>query len=296
MSYANLVGVQFKRAGRVYHFALREQMSVLVGDMVVVDTDRGLSLAKVVKLVYHDNVEEKKGAAKKVIRKATPNDLKEGRIKADEMQGYVQEKIKKLSLNMQILKVEVHFSGNKVLVYFSAPGRVDFRKLVKELASDLHLRVELKQVGPRNETKLLGGVGVCGREYCCSSFLREFLPVSTKMAKNQNLAINPTKLSGGCGRLLCCLRYENDNYTELRKKLPERGEKVLLKETNTQVTVVKVDLLNEILLIESEEGSRTSVKASKTEVISKPDSTSPSSTEDAEADWGEDLDLEDLLE
>ena len=185
MPYTNLAKVQFKRAGKLYHFVIREHMHLLVGDMVVVDTDRGLSLAQVVQLSYAPGSDKK---IKPIIRKATAGDLKEGRISVAEVHSFVQGKITEIGLNMKVLKVEVQFSGNKILVYFSAPGRVDFRKLVKEIATGLKLRVELKQVGPRNETKLLGGMGVCGREYCCSSFLREFLPVSTRMAKNQNLA------------------------------------------------------------------------------------------------------------
>ena len=127
---------------------------------------------------------------------------------------------------MRIINIEVQFGGNKVIVYFSAPGRVDFRELVKELASGLKTRVELKQVGARDEAKLTGGLGICGREFCCSSWLREFVPVSIKMAKNQNLALNPNKVSGGCGRLLCCLTYEDETYSELRQKLL-LGEPVL---------------------------------------------------------------------
>lgn len=292
MSYVNIAAVQFKRAGKVYHFTIREHMTVLVGDMVVVDTDRGLSLAKVVQL-FSEPLGEKK--TKPVVRKATAGDLKEGRISVAEAHDFVQKKITQLVLEMKVLKVEVQFSGNKVLVYFSAPGRVDFRKLVKEVATGLKLRVELKQVGPRNETKLLGGMGVCGREYCCSSFLREFLPVSTRMAKNQNLALNPGKVSGGCGRLLCCLKYENDNYTYLRRKLPEKGALVQVTSRDFEGTVSKVDLLNEMLLVEGDDNVRLSVAYKDVKVLRAGGKTRKAATRDDAQDWGEDLDLDDLV-
>ena len=292
MSYTNLAAVQFKRAGKVYHFVVREHMTLLVGDTVVVDTDRGLSLAKVVQLVYKKDCDKQ---AKPIIRKATAGDLQEGRISTGDAQSFVQKKITQLELNMKVLKVEVQFSGNKVVVYFSAPGRVDFRKLVKEVAAGLKLRVELKQVGPRNETKLLGGMGVCGREYCCSSFLRDFLPVSTRMAKNQNLALNPGKVSGGCGRLLCCLKYENDTYSELRRKLPPRGALVEVPSHNLRGIVSKVDLLNEMLMVETDNNEHLNVAAQDVKILQISSQARSPDKSDDEQDWGEDLDLKDLL-
>ena len=292
MTYNNLAAVQFKRAGKIYHFAVREHMTVLIGDMVVVDTDRGLSLATVVRLIYEKDREKK---IKPIVRKATAGDLKEGRISAEAAQAFVQKKITQLELNMKVLKIEVQFSGNKIIVYFSAPGRVDFRLLVKDIATGLKLRVELKQVGPRNETKLLGGMGVCGREYCCSSFLRDFLPVSTRMAKNQNLALNPGKVSGGCGRLLCCLKYENETYTELRRKLPERGSLIEIISNNLKGTVSKVDLLNEMLLVESENNEYLNVAAKDVKVLQTFSQVRKQAKSDDDQEWGDDLDLKDLL-
>ncbi len=292
MSYVNLAAVQFKRAGKIYHFAVREHMALLVGDTVVVDTDRGLSLAEVVQLVYEKGNEKK---IKPVVRKATASDLQEGRTAADEARAFVQKKITQLELNMRVLKVEVQFSGNKIVVYFSAPGRIDFRKLVKEIATGLRLRVELKQVGPRNETKLLGGMGVCGREYCCSSFLRDFLPVSTRMAKNQNLALNPSKVSGGCGRLLCCLKYENDTYTELRRKLPPKGTLVEIINHNLRGTISKVDLLNEMLSVTTDNDEHLNIAADQVKVLQIPTRTRTATKTSDEQDWGEDIDLKDLV-
>lgn len=293
MAYRNLVAVQFKPAGKLYHFAVKEKMTVTVGDKVIVETERGPSIAEVVRLDYDRSGKKN---IRQTVRKASPSDLKEGRVKSADAERFVRKKISRLRLNMKLLKVEVQFSGNKMMIYFAAPGRVDFRRLIKELASGLKLRVELKQVGPRNETKLLGGVGICGREYCCSSFLREFLPVSTRMAKNQNLAINPNKVSGGCGRLLCCLKYENENYSEARKKLPERGSKVFVKTHNLHGIISKVDLLNETLFIENEDSTkRIAVKNDDIEVLEHYQEKKPVEQRDEDDEWGEDLELKDLL-
>ena len=301
-SYLNVVGVQFRRAGRIYFYSLREKMSVLLGDKVVVDTERGLSLGEVVSLRYSKSDKR----MKPVVRKATHHDPKQRskntnkrpRLSNEEMYEFVSTTVRGLELRMSILKVEPQFGGNKVLIYFSAPGRVDFRKLVKELAHGLQLRIELKQVGPRNEAKLLGGIGICGQEYCCSSFLREFLPLSTKMARNQNLALNPSKVSGGCGRLLCCLRYENDTYSALRKKLPSSGDKITIvgeadiDEDKNHGVVIKTDLLNESLLVEMSDGDRVVIKAEKVKKMTQVQDGAEALAEE----WGEDLDLEELLD
>jgi cell fate regulator YaaT (PSP1 superfamily) len=195
-----------------------------------------------------------------------------------------------MKLKMQVLQCEIQFGGSKVIVYFSAPGRVDFRDLVKDLATGLKARVELKQVGARDEAKLVGGIGICGREFCCSSFLREFVPVSIKMAKNQNLALNPTKVSGGCGRLLCCLTYENDLYTELRKQLPPRGTRVRAIEEGILGNVLKGDVLNQVVLIEAQDGRYMSIKLKNLEIVEP--GTGVPEEQDSEADnWAEDIDL-----
>jgi hypothetical protein len=198
-------------------------------------------------------------------------------------------------LNMRILTAEGQFGGNKITVYFSAPGRVDFRDLVKDLASALRARVELKQVGARDEAKLVGGLGICGREYCCSSFLRDFVPVSIKMAKNQNLALNPNKVSGGCGRLLCCLTYENEAYVDLRSKLPALKSRVRSLEEGVTGSVIKTDILNQLVMIETADGRQLSLRVKDIEVLER----SQVRTEDpdmAEAEsWGDDLDLGSLM-
>lgn len=181
---------------------------------------------------------------------ASQRDLEEARKLTPEAAAKVaKERADRLGLKMTVLQSEVQFGGNKVIIFFSATGRVDFRDLVKDLASSLKARVELKQVGARDEAKLVGGIGVCGREFCCSSFLRDFVPVSIKMAKNQNLALNPSKVSGGCGRLLCCLTYENDQYTELRKSFPPKNAQIRCLDDGVVGRVLKGDVLNQTVLI-----------------------------------------------
>lgn len=303
MSYINVVGVQFNKAGKIYDF-FTNNISLRIGDSVVVDTDRGSSLAKVVKVKYVADSEYEKNALKKVIRKASHKDLDTtGKLTEEDAIKFTRDKVKNLDLDMRILKGEIQFSGNKVIIYFTSPGRVDFRDLVKELASGLKTRVELKQVGARDEAKLIGGLGICGREFCCSSFLREFVPVSIKMAKNQNLALNPTKISGGCGRLLCCLTYENDTYTNLRAKLPALNSYVEVHERSGLAKVVRTDFFNQIVLVSFDGAEAEEFPAHKTHEVSKEEAKrwlegdnkeSEENLETADASWGEDIDLEAL--
>lgn len=284
----SLIGVQFRRAGKIYDFSPGEHI-VQAGDDVVVDTERGLSLAKVVQVKYMEpnRVPED---IKPIIRVASKNDIQDTqKLGSESVTTYTRERVTNLKIDMRVLKSEVQFGGAKVIVYFSAPGRVDFRELVKDLAAGLRARVELKQIGARDEAKIVGGVGICGREYCCSSFLRDFVPVSIKMAKNQNLALNPNKVSGGCGRLLCCLTYENDVYVELKKKLPPRGVRVRYDEDQFGM-VLKGDILNQMVSIETDDGQQISVAVSSIEIVEK-----GKTSQAAEGDtWGEDIDLESL--
>ena len=292
MDGLNIVGVQFRRAGRIYDFSAGE-LNLQVGDDVVVDTERGPSLAKVAQLRFAGTGDpEANKALKNIMRLATRRDVDETRkLTPEATVSFARERTDRLGLKMSVLQADVQFGGNKVIVYFSAPGRVDFRELVKDLATGLKARVELKQVGARDEAKLVGGLGICGREFCCSSFLRDFVPVSIKMAKNQNLALNPSKVSGGCGRLLCCLTYENDLYTELRKKLPPRGTRVRSIEDGTIGDVLKGDVLNQALLIETSEGRLTTVKLKDVEIVER-NAGRPTEDEGSEAEsWGEDLDF-----
>ncbi len=286
----NIVGVQFIRAGKIYDFDGKD-MSLRIGDQVVVETERGPAMATVVRLKF-DEIFTKERALKPVMRRASDKDLEESKhLTTPKVMNITKDKVKELGLDMRLLSSEVSLGGNKVTVYFTSSGRVDFRELVKSLASKLRARVELKQVGARDEAKILGGIGICGREFCCSTFLREFVPVSIKMAKNQNLALKPTKVSGGCGRLLCCLTYENSLYTELRTKLPPLKSRVQY-DGDLQGDVVKTDLLNQMVVIEDAQGQQVHKKI-KDIVVLKGQQAKSSTDED---EWADELDLEALLD
>ncbi len=287
----NVVGVQFRRAGKIYDF-LTGEMTLHVGDQVVVDTDRGATVGRVVKVDAKVSVDVDPASVKPVIRMATERDLDEvGHFSHSQVMDIARSRVEVFKLDMRIMKVEMQMSGNKITIYFSSPGRVDFRDLVKDMAAALRARVELKQVGARDEAKLVGGVGICGREYCCSSFLRDFVPVSIKMAKNQNLALNPSKVSGGCGRLLCCLTYENDAYIDLRRKLPGLKARVRSLTDSDYGVVIKTDILNQMVVFETPDGRLVTAKAKDIEIVDK-SQTAQKDAVDSEAEmWAEDIDL-----
>ncbi|GIP41379.1 stage 0 sporulation protein [Paenibacillus sp. J31TS4] len=225
----SVVGVRFKKAGKIFYFDPLD-LPVQKDDSVIVDTARGLEYGTVVigkRDVSEDDVVL---PLKKVIRVANEADavLVEGnKAAAKDAFGICQVKIREHNLKMKLVDVEYTFDRNKIIFYFTAEGRVDFRELVKDLASVFRTRIELRQIGVRDEAKLLGGIGPCGRILCCSSFLGDFEPVSIKMAKDQNLSLNPTKISGLCGRLMCCLKYEHDNYESAKDELPRVGRMVM---------------------------------------------------------------------
>lgn len=220
-----VIGVRFKKAGKIYYFN-PSGLDIKKGDFVVVETARGVEFGECVIGIKGISEEEIVSPLKNVIRKAEPEDIEkniENKQKEKEAYDICAEKILKHGLDMKLIDVEYTFDNNKVIFYFTADGRVDFRELVKDLASIFRTRIELRQIGVRDEAKMTGGLGPCGRTLCCSTFLGEFVPVSIKMAKEQNLSLNPTKISGICGRLMCCLNYEQDIYEEIRKKLPKVG-------------------------------------------------------------------------
>ena len=224
----NVIGVRFRPAGKVYFFD-PAGMDIKTGDHVIVETARGIEVGHVV--LGSRAVDESKviQPLKPVIRMATAADEEtERRNKEKEKDafGICLEKIKKHNLQMKLIDAEYTFDNNKVLFYFTADGRIDFRELVKDLAAVFKTRIELRQIGVRDETKIMGGIGICGRALCCNSYLSEFVPVSIKMAKEQNLSLNPTKISGVCGRLMCCLKNEEETYEELNSKLPNIGDYV----------------------------------------------------------------------
>ena len=223
-----VIGVRFRKAGKVYFFD-PAGMEIKTGDHVIVETARGIEFGHVV--LGNREVEDKKVVQplKPVIRMATRADEEvERKNKEKEKEAFkiCLEKIKKHDLQMKLIDAEYTFDNNKVLFYFTADGRIDFRELVKDLAAVFKTRIELRQIGVRDETKIMGGVGICGRALCCHSYLSEFIPVSIKMAKEQNLSLNPTKISGVCGRLMCCLKNEEETYEELNSKLPNIGDYV----------------------------------------------------------------------
>ena len=221
-----VIGVRFRSGGKVYYFGPGE-LNIKSGEHVIVETARGVEYGYVV--LGNREIEDGKviQPLKSVIRMATADDdarEENNRKKEKDAFGICQEKIRKHGLEMKLIDVEYTFDNNKILFYFTADGRIDFRELVKDLASVFKTRIELRQVGVRDETKIVGGVGICGRELCCHSYLSEFIPVSIRMAKEQNLSLNPTKISGVCGRLMCCLKNEEETYEYLNSKLPGVGD------------------------------------------------------------------------
>lgn len=221
-----VIGVRFRNAGKVYYFAPGD-LEIEQGDHVVVETARGVEYGYVVLGVKEVEEERIVQPLKPVMRVATPEDdekAESNREKEKEAFTICLEKIRKHGLEMKLIDAEYTFDNNKVLFYFTADGRIDFRELVKDLAAVFKTRIELRQIGVRDETKILGGIGICGRPLCCHSYLADFVPVSIKMAKEQNLSLNPTKISGVCGRLMCCLKNEQETYEELNSKLPNLGD------------------------------------------------------------------------
>ncbi len=223
-----VVGVRFKEAGKIYYFCPLD-FDIKTGDFLIVETVRGIEFGQCITGIKFVSDEEIVSPLKNVIRIATSDDLKtnrENKIKEKYAFTVCLEKIKDHNLQMKLSDVEYIFDCNKVIFYFTASGRIDFRDLVKDLASIFKIRIELRQIGVRDESKMIGGLGVCGRTLCCSSFLKEFAPVSIKMAKEQNLSLNTSKISGVCGRFMCCLNYEQTTYECIRKKLPSINSEV----------------------------------------------------------------------
>ena len=247
---AKVIGVRFRKAGKMYYFD-PAGFDINVGDNVIVETARGIEYGKVVLGLREIEDEKIIQTLKPVIRKATPEDDEiERRNKEKEKEAFkiCLEKIKKHGLEMKLIDTEYTFDNNKILFYFTADGRIDFRELVKDLASVFKTRIELRQIGVRDETKIMGGIGICGRTLCCNSHLSEFTPVSIKMAKEQNLSLNPTKISGVCGRLMCCLKNEQEAYEELNAKLPDVGD-IVTTSDNLQGEVQSVSVLKQLVKV-----------------------------------------------
>ena len=238
-----VIGIRFRRAGKIYYFAPEDHVEYAQGQHVIVETARGIEYGEVVISNKEVDDAEVVQPLKKVIRLATSEDderYKQNKIKEKEAFFICKEKIIKHKLDMKLIDVEYTFDNNKVLFYFTSYERVDFRELVKELASIFKTRIELRQIGVRDETKMCGGIGICGRSLCCNTFLGDFQPVSIKMAKEQNLSLNPIKISGICGRLMCCLKYEQECYVEIRGRLPIVGDIVITPDGKGEVLSVNV--------------------------------------------------------
>ena len=241
-----VVGVRFRNAGKIYYFG-PGKLDIHAGMHVIVETARGVEMGTVMTEPKGVSEEEVIQPLKPVIRIATEADEKtvaKNREKEKDAFRICLEKIAKHKLDMKLVEAEYTFDNNKLLFYFTADGRIDFRELVKDLAAVFRTRIELRQIGVRDETKIMGGIGICGRALCCNTYLSEFAPVSIKMAKEQNLSLNPTKISGVCGRLMCCLKNEQETYEELNKKLPGLGDTVTTPDGLTG-TVHSVNVLRQ---------------------------------------------------
>lgn len=256
-----VVGVRFKKAGKVYYFD-PDQYDMDIGTNVIVETARGVEFGEVVIPVREVNDEDIVAPLKKVMRIATEEDanhaLDNSRKEKDAFATCLQ-KINDHNLEMKLIDVEYTFDNNKILFYFTADGRVDFRELVKDLAAVFKTRIELRQIGVRDESKMMGGIGVCGRELCCCSYLGEFQPVSIKMAKEQGLSLNPAKISGACGRLMCCLKYEQEAYDQIIKKAPKVG--AIVETPEGQGVVEETYLIKEVVKVKLDKGNETDLKS-----------------------------------
>ena len=255
-----VVGVRFKKAGKVYYFDPAD-LNIEKDSNIIVETARGIEFGEVVISNREVSEEEIVAPLKKVIRVATEKDIQqaaENQKKEKQAFETCTKKIKEHNLDMKLIDVEYTFDNNKILFYFTADGRIDFRELVKDLATIFKTRIELRQIGVRDETKMMGGMGFCGRELCCSSYLGEFEPVSIKMAKEQGLSINPAKISGTCGRLMCCLKYEHEVYEEKLKRIPKVG--AIVSTPVGQGMVVEVNLLKELVKVRLDKGDQADLK------------------------------------
>ena len=263
-----VIGVRFRTAGKIYYFSPQE-FSIKRGDHVIVETARGIEFGTVVMPPTEMEGSKVIQPLKPVLRLAAEKDLEQeasNKVKEKEAFQICQEKIKKHKLEMKLIDAEYTFDNNKVLFYFTADGRIDFRELVKDLAAVFKTRIELRQIVVRDETKIVGGIGICGRPLCCHSYLAEFAPVSIKMAKEQNLSLNPTKISGVCGRLMCCLNNEEEIYEELNRKLPNVGDYVTTDD-GLKGEVQSVNILRQLVKVLVEVNDEKELKEYRAEQL-----------------------------
>lgn len=265
----NVIGVRFQNAGKLYFFD-PGQLWPTPGDFVIVETSRGVEFGEVVTAIHEINDEQLESPLKRVLRIASAQDVQHNRDnKRAEKDAYAicQKKIVEHKLDMKLVSVEYTFDNSKILFYFTANGRVDFRSLVKDLASVFKTRIELRQIGVRDEAKMLGGLGPCGRPICCGAFLGDFQPVSIKMAKEQNLSLNPIKISGVCGRLMCCLKYEQDTYEQTRKRMPRVGRDI--QTPDGMGTVTELNVIKETVRVRIIKGDSSELKDYPLEELQK---------------------------
>lgn len=263
-----VVGVRFRTAGKIYFFD-PGKLDIKRGSHVIVETARGIEYGTVVGEIREVEDEKVIQPLKPVLRIATERDDEQeaaNKLKEKEAFRICLEKIRKHELEMKLIDAEYTFDNNKVLFYFTADGRIDFRELVKDLAAVFKTRIELRQIGVRDETKILGGIGICGRELCCHSHLSEFVPVSIKMAKEQNLSLNPTKISGVCGRLMCCLKHEEETYEELNRRLPNTGDYVTTAD-GLKGEVSSVNVLRQLVKVIVDVGDEKEIQEYKVDQL-----------------------------
>jgi len=265
-----IVSIKFRDAGKQYDFNAHS-LELARGAQVVVETDRGRALGKVVVPPREIPRTDAPEGIKSVLRIASEDDMALSRTNAareGEAFSFCQKRIQERKMEMKLVRAEYLFDGSKIIFYFTADGRVDFRELVKDLAHHFHTRIEMRQIGVRDEAKLTGGIGICGRELCCCTFLTEFTPVSVKMAKEQGLALNPTKISGQCGRLLCCLSYEFETYCSMKKCLPKCGRKVQVE--GGEGEIVEQNVLAQTVTVRLGDGKKMEVPADNLERGAQP--------------------------
>ncbi len=254
-----VVGIQFRPGGIIYDFD-SGSLEFKIGEKLIVKTEKGIGIGVVVREFLKKEYMETNSSLKKVIRKAGEMDLEQERRNRQleqEEKKFCQERIAARGLKMKLVNVEHLYDGSKIIFYFTADARVDFRELVRDMVRQFHTRIEMRQIGVRNEAKMLGGIGACGRELCCSLFLKNFKPVSVRMAKDQNLSLNPEMISGVCGRLMCCLAYEHNTYVQAKKDMPKCGKRV--KTIYGAAEVLRINLLQGKLLIRLENGEEIEV-------------------------------------
>lgn len=277
MQSLKLVGVSFQSAGKIFNFD-SNALELIPGDQVIVETERGRALGTIIDKPHETDPADAPPKLKTVLRIATEEDLlmaDNNRLREQEAIKFCQQRVIERKMEMKLVKAEYLFDGSKIIFFFTADGRIDFRELVRDLAQHFRTRIEMRQIGVRDEAKLVGGLGICGRELCCSNHLREFAPVSVKMAKAQGLALNPTKISGQCGRLLCCLAYEYETYNEMNKTLPKCGKKLSLPAGTAEV--IGLDILAQKVTVCCHDGERCTYKLEELqqEMQKKPEPVHP---------------------